>query len=212
MQIFYLDHNPQLAAQYHCDKHVSKMAVESAQLLSCVFRNYYGEEGEYWFVNKQGKHVTKTNMLLPMFGETSGMHRNDRCPIYYRTHLNNPFWRWLSTDLINYKWLFQLGEELCTEYTYRYGKEHGSVNCYDFLSDNWEMMTDKLTHRLLSPSQPILAMPEEYQQQDAVEAYRDFYAGEKYEFAKWEKGREEPIWFTLRMMRDLTDDLFQGFF
>ena len=34
MNIFYLDENPQLCAQYHCDKHVVKMILETAQLLS----------------------------------------------------------------------------------------------------------------------------------------------------------------------------------
>jgi len=34
MNIFVLDDNPSLAAAYHCDKHVVKMALESAQLLS----------------------------------------------------------------------------------------------------------------------------------------------------------------------------------
>lgn len=34
MNIFVLDYNPKLAAQYHCDKHVGKMLIESVQLLS----------------------------------------------------------------------------------------------------------------------------------------------------------------------------------
>ncbi len=34
MNIFYLDPNPILAARYHTDKHVIKMILESAQLLS----------------------------------------------------------------------------------------------------------------------------------------------------------------------------------
>lgn len=34
MNVFYLDQDPKLAAKWHCDKHVSKMIVESAQLLS----------------------------------------------------------------------------------------------------------------------------------------------------------------------------------
>lgn len=34
MNIFYLDSNPQKAAEYHVDKHVIKMILESAQLLS----------------------------------------------------------------------------------------------------------------------------------------------------------------------------------
>lgn len=37
MNIFVLDRDPYLAAQYHCDKHVVKMCLESVQLLSAVF-------------------------------------------------------------------------------------------------------------------------------------------------------------------------------
>ena len=33
MNIFLLDENPQINAQYHCDKHVVKMILETAQLL-----------------------------------------------------------------------------------------------------------------------------------------------------------------------------------
>ena len=38
MNIFVLDCNPRLAAQYHCDKHVVKMCLEYAQLLSTAAR------------------------------------------------------------------------------------------------------------------------------------------------------------------------------
>lgn len=40
MNIFYLDHSPLLAAQYHCDKHVIKMILESVQILSTVAHKY----------------------------------------------------------------------------------------------------------------------------------------------------------------------------
>ena len=36
MNIFYLDENHETCAQYHCDKHVIKMILETAQLLCCV--------------------------------------------------------------------------------------------------------------------------------------------------------------------------------
>lgn len=36
MNIFVLDENPVLAAQYHCDKHVVKMVLETAQILSTI--------------------------------------------------------------------------------------------------------------------------------------------------------------------------------
>lgn len=38
MNIFILDENPELAARYHCDKHVIKMILETAQILSTVIR------------------------------------------------------------------------------------------------------------------------------------------------------------------------------
>lgn len=47
MNIFYLDNNQKLCAQYHMDKHVVKMILEYAQLLSTAHRildNYQGEE------------------------------------------------------------------------------------------------------------------------------------------------------------------------
>ena len=43
MNIFYLDEDPVKAAQYMCDKHVVKMIVESAQILSTAHRVLDGE-------------------------------------------------------------------------------------------------------------------------------------------------------------------------
>lgn len=43
MNIFYLDPDPTIAARYHCDKHVIKMILESAQLL-CTAINYHAGE------------------------------------------------------------------------------------------------------------------------------------------------------------------------
>lgn len=37
MNIFCLDENPVIAAQYHCDKHCCKLILESAQLLCTAF-------------------------------------------------------------------------------------------------------------------------------------------------------------------------------
>jgi len=46
MNIFYLDERPRVAAQYHCDKHVVKMILESAQIL-CTVANRYGIDTPY---------------------------------------------------------------------------------------------------------------------------------------------------------------------
>lgn len=44
MNIFYLDENPSLAAQYHCDSHVVKMILESAQMLCTAVNVLAGEQ------------------------------------------------------------------------------------------------------------------------------------------------------------------------
>lgn len=42
MNIFVLDSNPILAARYHCDKHIVKMCLETAQIL-CSVRHRYND-------------------------------------------------------------------------------------------------------------------------------------------------------------------------
>lgn len=44
MNIFVLEQQPELAAQYHCDKHVVKMILEYSQLLSTAHRVLDGED------------------------------------------------------------------------------------------------------------------------------------------------------------------------
>ena len=44
MNIFYLDEDPRLCAQYHCDRHVIKMILESAQLLCTAVNILAGEQ------------------------------------------------------------------------------------------------------------------------------------------------------------------------
>ena len=41
MNIFILDHDPHHAAQAHCDKHIAKMILESAQMLSTALGQGY---------------------------------------------------------------------------------------------------------------------------------------------------------------------------
>jgi hypothetical protein len=43
MNIFVLDTDPRLAAQYHCDQHVIKMILESAQMLCTALRTHGAE-------------------------------------------------------------------------------------------------------------------------------------------------------------------------
>lgn len=51
MNIFALDYSPRLAAQYHNDRHVTKMILETAQLL-CTVRHAHGDDAPYRATHK----------------------------------------------------------------------------------------------------------------------------------------------------------------
>jgi hypothetical protein len=70
MNIFYLDTDPQLCAQYHCDKHVLKMIVETAQLLSTA-----------WHILQPGR--------TDIYATT---HANHPCAIWARASRQNYSW------------------------------------------------------------------------------------------------------------------------
>jgi hypothetical protein len=55
MNVFRLDEDPQLAAKYHCDKHINKMLVEAAQLLSGALR-MNGVEEDYLYKRTHEGH------------------------------------------------------------------------------------------------------------------------------------------------------------
>ena len=55
MNIFYLDKDPIEAAKQSCDKHVVKMIVESAQMLSTAHRMIDGKE--YIDKTKAGRKI-----------------------------------------------------------------------------------------------------------------------------------------------------------
>ena len=94
MNIFYLDKNPKIAAQMHCDKHVVKMVLEYAQILSTAHRVIDGDEVA------------------------------DREGLYKIAHKNHPSTAWARAGRGNYNWLSDLWGYLGNEYTHRYGKVH----------------------------------------------------------------------------------------
>lgn len=85
MNIFVLDLDPKLAAQYHNDKHCVKMILESAQML-CTAVNLSGGISPY-----------KT------------AHVNHPCTVWVRESLSN--WRWLRdlTEALNSEFKYRYG-------------------------------------------------------------------------------------------------------
>jgi hypothetical protein len=103
MNIFFLDYDVKKCAQYHVDKHVVKMILETAQLLCGVH------------------HVTAHDTA----------HDTAHVP-YKLSHKNHPCSIWSRESLSNYLYLCELGLELCEEYTYRYGKRHKSQDVIEW--------------------------------------------------------------------------------
>jgi hypothetical protein len=71
MNIFVLDEDPEIAARMHCDKHVVKMVLETAQLLCTAID-----------VHTEGK-------VKPLYRTT---HKNHPCAVWVRESIENFLW------------------------------------------------------------------------------------------------------------------------
>ena len=48
MNIFHLHKDPKICAEYHCDKHVVKMILETGQMLSTAYRRHFDDGVELY--------------------------------------------------------------------------------------------------------------------------------------------------------------------
>ena len=110
---------------------------------------------------------------------------------YRLTHKNHPCAVWTRKSLGNYRWLVDLGFELCNEYTYRYGKTHKTSEVLLELARK----EPPLPEGEFTP--PPQCMPSYCKNVDTVEAYREYYRREKAEIAKWQHS-DMPTWFFCR--------------
>ena len=181
MNIFYVHPDPSTCAQQHVDKHVVKMILEYAQLLSTAHRVLDGTIS----VGLSAKGRKKTSYRLP----------DDRDAVLYSaTHLNHPSAKWARHTLANYQYLFKLWIELMREYHYRYGKIHASMR----LASHLRFPPTNIPVGEFSA--PWRAMPDEYKfdretPDYTVLSYRAYILGAKNQMLKW-KNRETPHWAT----------------
>ena len=171
MNIFYLHENPIQNAKWHIDKHIVKMPIEYAQLMSTAHRLLDGE-----------MYIGKTAIVRNI--KRWRLHDEREDILYKASHINHPSAIWVRESIENYFQMYKLYMAVLAEFTNRYGKVH---------------MTDlKLRGILTSPPMqidvktfvdPYLAMPDDVKQDDVVEAYRDYYKKYKKSFAKWTNRR-----------------------
>lgn len=179
MNIFYLDHRPEICAQYHCDKHVVKMIIEYAQLLSTAHRILDGKE---YVDSSSGRKIKRWK--LP----------DDRDNFVYKaSHVNHPSAIWARQNEAQYTWLFCLWIRCLNEYTHRYGKEHACEKLR-FVLVNLPNNIPKCPPEKFS--EPPQAMPDDCKSTiSSIDAYRQYYIMKKNHFAKWTK-RQIPNWYT----------------
>lgn len=181
MNIFILDEDPDVAARHHCDKHVVKMILESAQMLSTA--HWMG-----WAQILQLLDSMKQKQIKEALRKS--VERSLQ-PVYSMTHVNHPCTIWTRETRKNYEWLCIHAKSLCEEYTRRYGKRHKSEDVIDWLCENVPPHLQNCDKPLTPFAQ---AMPDIYKADSAVVAYQSYYIGEKMRFAKW-RHSHTPSWF-----------------
>ena len=165
MNIFYLNEDPKQCAREHIDKHVVKMIIEYAQLMSTAHRMLDGTE--YWDKTKAGRRIRRWKLED---------RREEQ--LYKASHINHPDAQWVRQTTGNYAYLWQLFNALCNEYTYRYGRVHETDR--------------KLRGVLICPPQnlkegdmtePPQCMPDHCKHSDVITAYKNYYIQEKKSFS-----------------------------
>ena len=177
MNIFYLDNDPKQAAMWLVDKHVIKMILESAQMLSTAHRLLDGTQ-EIIISNNRKKKYYK-------------LHDERESIVYGATHINHPSNIWCRTSVENYLWLVEHLMYIGQEYQARYGKVHfcfSSGLFYYLQSPPYNLKKFDFT--------PIpCAMDKKYIiSDDPVINYRNYYKFGKAHLHSWKIKERKPYW------------------
>jgi hypothetical protein len=178
VNIFYIDEDPIVAAQWMVDKHVVKMILESAQLLSTAHRIL--DHSVIRTYKPEGKTRMKTEYVL-----------NDARDnvLYQATHINHPSAVWCRESVENYNWLVEHFFALMSEYTHRYSKVH---KCQGDLSYMLQSPPNNLKKYDMTPMPSC--MDDKYiVSNDPVVNYRNYYKLGKVSIHNW-KNRNPPEW------------------
>ena len=186
MNIFVLNESPILAARDHCDKHICKMILESAQMLCTA----------HWLGWQSMLKPDMSSFSRNSYKEWLHDQVDPRLrPPWKMTHVSHPCTQWAQRAWGNYMWLSMHGMELCREYTRRYGRVHKAEEVHRWLNRVIPPTFEGTTSTPNGITPFAVAMPEKYKVQgDPVASYRAYYVGDKSRFAKWKSGNI-PVWW-----------------
>ena len=184
MNIFTTNNCPVVSAQEMCDKHVVKMIVEYAQLMSTAHRVLDG---------KQYEGRTRLNKRIKRW-----LHPDEEMEkiLYKASHIKHPSGIWCRSTTANYKWLYRHFIAACNEYTHRYGKVHlTEVKLAEvFKKPPKNLPKGKQTEFAvaIAADQTCRQVPG-FDKLSVVDKYKQYIKSDK-PFAIWSK-RDKPSWF-----------------
>ena len=179
MNIFYLHEDPIQNAKWHIDKHIVKMPIEYAQLMSTAHRlldvdMYIGKTAIGCNIKRWRLHDEREDIL------------------YKASHINHPSAIWVRESIENYFQMYKLYMAVLSEFTNRYGKIHGSSK------PSIALIRPPSNIPMVKGTQLPQCMPEICKvKNNPILAYRNYYIVEKNSFASW-KNREIPEWFQTK--------------
>lgn len=185
MNLFLLDEDLDKCAQAHIDKHVSKMQLQAAQMLTTAI----------WvdkFLGFIPRNLTKQQLIIINKQKKQQPSIQERTfTRYLPTHINHPSTVWVRSSLQNYKWTFNYIAALNDQCAYR-GYKSPSVSFLEVcrLPQPEHMQDLGLTQFALA----MKAYPQCVVQGNPIQSYRNFYRADKKQFATW-KNRQKPNWW-----------------
>ena len=155
MNIFVTDRCPIQSARNLPDKHIVKMPLETCQMLSIIYSDWYYGVGKLY--KSDGKPYRTSH----------GAFRNHPCT------------QWAAANQYNLAWLIRHGYALCHEYNLRYGKVH---TCLDVIEQAERIYHKSFDNLLLSDASRKVtsftrAMPESIKFDtsiDTITAYKQY--------------------------------------
>ena len=180
MNVFVLDDCPKKAAKMQCDKHIVKMPLESAQMLSTAHRLLDGKVVSR--MSNSGKRTLKHWQLSDS--------REDI--LYKAAHVKHPCTIWTTESSANYRWHYEHFIALCEEYTYRYGKVHKSQ---EQLAEVLKVAPKNIRGYEMTPFKLAMGSNPECMLDSVIDSYKAYYRSKAKNFVmKWTK-RPTPTWF-----------------
>lgn len=168
MNIFATSLDPTESAIVLPDRHITKMSLESCQLLSIVASKWYHNYGP---IHKENGEPYSTE---------KGAFRNHPCT------------QWVAASVNNAMWLIEHGIALCEEYTYRYGKIH---SCQKTLEEALDLFPQGNSNKA-TPF--VRAMPDEYKLDTSIDtctAYKMYVASKPWVATNYlRKPERKPDW------------------